>query len=339
MTTLADQFTVPLVDLGDTRSGMEGILVPAAEVGRAPVGVTEQFLEQAASYHERYSSEERFARLVAEALERLHLPQGPLNVLDLGSGSGNSVWPCLELLPQCSVVAVDISPDLLAILRDHAQRQPATRGRVTPVCMSATSNHFASGCFDLVLGAAILHHLLDPGAAIDAVAHSLKPGASAVFFEPMEGGHNLLRLAYAQILEERDDRRRTRRQRRGVEPATTEAFEVLEAMVGELELRTGSDKSDPIYREVDDKWLFTRTGLEDLAARAGFSEVRIDPLSIHPDPFTRHTRAILRLAKDLEPDALPEWAWAHIATFDNAFSPEARLDLLIEACITFTRVA
>ena len=331
-------FSVPLRDLGESTPGMGGILVPETEIGRPPVGVTAQFLEEAESYHQRFTDVDRFTSLIASALGRVELPEAEPSVLDLGSGSGNSVWPCLSLLPDCRIIAVDISPDLLRILRDAVEGDPAARGRVVPVCMSATSKLFATGQFQLAIGAAILHHLIDPGAAIEAVGQALHPGASAIFFEPFEAGHGLLRLAYTQILEERE--RRSGRfgwKARNIRPENATAFEVLEAMVAEFELRTGSDKSSPRFDAVDDKWLFTRSGVESLAERGGFSAIRIDPLSESTEPLTKHTRAILRLTKGLEPEALPRWAWDRLAEFDRAFSNELRRDLLIEGCITLTK--
>jgi len=259
-------------------------------------------------------------------------------VLDLGSGSGNSVLPCLELIPDCRVVAVDISPDLLRILRDHVEADPRTTNRVTPVCMSATSSLFAQGSFRLGIGAAILHHLIDPGAAIEAVGQALEPGGSAIFFEPFEGGHGLLRVAYTQILRERHERASSGWWKRGGgSDGEDAAFDVLEAMVAEFELRSGADKSDPVYEQIDDKWLFTRAHIEEFAERGGFSHLRIDPMSSYADPLTRHTRAILRLAKGLEPEALPAWGWERIAEIEATFSPEAKRDLLIEGCVTLTK--
>jgi SAM-dependent methyltransferase len=331
-------FSVPLRDLGEVRTGMEGILIPESEIGRAPVGVTEQFLEDAEFYHERFTNVAYFTSLISRALDGIELPEGDLRILDLGSGSGNSVWPCLDLLPDCNIVAVDISPELLLILRDHVEAEPTARGRVTPVCMSATSPLFAPDSFHLAIGAAILHHLIDPGAAVEAVGQALEPGGSAIFFEPLESGHGLLRLAYTQIIDQQDRRGRGswwKRHEASVEEKL--AFEVLQSMVAELELRTGSDKSDPIYRDVDDKWLFTRSGLEEYAERGGFSDVRIDPLSGAADPLAEQTRTILRLAKGLEPEALPDWAWETLASFDSAFSDELKRDLQMAGCVTYTK--
>ena len=46
-----------LVDLGDVAGpALSGVLIPLAELGAAKVGITSQFLQEAKTYHERYSA-------------------------------------------------------------------------------------------------------------------------------------------------------------------------------------------------------------------------------------------------------------------------------------------
>ncbi len=55
-------FTVPLFDLRETSPQFAGILAPEPERGAEKVGITEQFLENAAAFHERYADSERAVR-------------------------------------------------------------------------------------------------------------------------------------------------------------------------------------------------------------------------------------------------------------------------------------
>ena len=318
-------FRVDLRDLGEITPGMEGIWIPEPEIDRESASVTRQFLDDAENYHKRYANVERMRNVLGQALDRIGFHDLDALVLDLGAGSGRSVLPCLEILPECRIVAVDISPNMLRILRDYLDGENELRERVAPVCMSATSDLFRSDSFGLVTGVAILHHLMDPAAAILAACGALKEGGSAIFFEPFELGNGILRLAYSQILE--------RRQTEAEKDAP--GFRVIEALETDLRVRAGADKS--IYKYLDDKWLFTRAVLEELGERAGFSDLRIDVLDEVESPFTHQTRKNLRHAAGLEVEALPEWAWNHLACFDQAFSEEVRRELLIEGCITFTK--
>ena len=51
-------------------------------------------------------------------------------------------------------------------------------------CADAMLDVFVPESFDLVTGAAILHHLIDPSRALVAAHRALKPGGFAMFFEP-----------------------------------------------------------------------------------------------------------------------------------------------------------
>lgn len=318
---IADYFSEPLHDLGTSSPALHGIWAPASEAAGDTSGVTDQFLANAATYHERYANVPYFRELIERAFQKITLPADAV-VLDIGSGSGNSVFGCLDLLPDAHVVATDISPDLLAILRDGIESDAQHKGRVTPVCMSAMNDPYREGAFDLAVGAAILHHLIDPGAALQALGRALRPGGCAVFFEPFENGNAILRLAYSDLVERARDTRPS--------PEHGRAFEILEALVRDYAFRAGSDKSDPMFAEVDDKWLFTRSMFERFAERGGFSGVEIVPLHDVDEPFTTQTRTNLKLGGGLEPDALPEWCWERLSRIDQNFSPELKHDLLIE---------
>jgi len=82
-------------------------------------------------------------------------------------------------------VGIDISDVAIEQAKAEAVRRGLTR--VEYRRMNAESLEFAAGSFDLIYGAAILHHL-DLTRAYTEIARTLKPGGSAVFLEPL--GHN-----------------------------------------------------------------------------------------------------------------------------------------------------
>jgi SAM-dependent methyltransferase len=312
-------FSVPLVDLGESDIRFEGIYSPEPELRRSRRGITEQFLENAEAYHQRFIDSEYFKSLIEQALLETPLTrQAPL-ILDLGSGSGNSVWPCLELFPQAQIVATDLSPNLLAILRDHAASRDNDVGRLGAICMDVTQNHFSPDRFDFAIGAAILHHLIDPIAALSAVHHSLKPGAFALFFEPFENGNAILTLAYEDIVSQASSR-----------PLREDVHVFLNRMVNDFRVRMAIRPGQPQLAELDDKWMFTKQWFERAAEVCGYSELIIKPLHELEQPFASQTRANLNMGLGLPPDVLPDWAWAIIDRIDQAFSQDLRADLLIE---------
>ena len=323
-----DCFSVRLVPLAEEADGSTApsLLVPEPELGRRPVGLTRQFLEDAPVYASRYTATEYFAALIRNALERCGIELVAPLVLDIGSGSGNSVLPCLELFPDCRIVATDLSPDLLRILGRHIAALGAG-DRVALVCVDATRDLYRAERFDLVIGAAILHHLIDPEAAIRGALRALRPGGRAIFFEPFEAGNAVLRLAYEEILREAE---------RGAR-LDARVRRLLVALVEDFRVRAGSDKSAPLYAQIDDKWLFTRSHLEEMAARGGARAVLSYPLHDVASPFTHQTVTNLRLGAELPRDALAPWAWAILHRYDTAFSTEQKRDLPIEGAIVLTK--
>ena len=204
---LQSLFAEPLVDLGEDDASLRGIFTPRSERGAEKRGVTDQFLENAADYHARYANVDHFRMLISNALATLKPPITPRTILDIGSGSGNSVIPLLDRFPDAFVVATDISPQLLAILRDHLAARPEYHGRFALVCMDASNDRYRVGAFDLAVGAAILHHVIEPMRVVSACGRALGAGGAAIFFEPFEMGHAVLSLVYRDIIAEADRKR------------------------------------------------------------------------------------------------------------------------------------
>ena len=318
-------FAEPLCDLGNDDARLRGIFTPASERGVARSGVTAQFTENAAQYHARYGNVEGLRALIAQVFGRGDSASERF-ILDIGSGSGNSVIPLLDLYPGAFVVATDISPQLLAILRDYLETKPAYRGRYGLVCMDANHDRYSPGAFDLAVGASILHHIVDPRRVLGACASALAPGGAALFIEPFELGHGALRVAYRRILEEA---KRRREQGPG--------FVMIERMVVDHEARL-RDKSDPIFDVLDDKWYFTRAYFEDASRGGEWSGCRVEPVNPHAT-MVDHARMELQLGMGLPESSLPPWAWETIREHEGSFSRDARRDLVFEGAVVLRRSA
>jgi len=317
----SDGFTVPLRDLGDETPAWRGILTPVDAPRAAPVGVTSQFLEHAADYHERYANVEYFRALLDNAFARLERPPAPRTILDIGSGSGNSVIPLLDRFPDAFVVATDISAPLLAILRDHLAADERYRGRVALVAVDAVDAPLKRSSFDLAVGAAILHHVLAPERVVDACRLALRAGGVAVFLEPFEMGHAVLSLAYADIVDEA-------RRRGDAGPG----LEMVQHLLTDYEARR-RPRDDPRFLEMDDKWMFTRGFFEEAARRGRWSECLVHAIHGADTPLTDQTRVNLKLGGGLDASALPGWAWDRLSACEQAFSPAARRELTFECAV------
>jgi SAM-dependent methyltransferase len=326
---VARYFTVQLADLGSSEPQYAGVLCPQPELNQPKVGVSETLLSGAEAYFKKFENFSYIFNLLKAELDALALTPSGIAV-DFGSGFGNTVIPLLENFPDLSIIATDISPDLLAILLREAGKR-GLRDRCSAVAFDAQRDYLIEGFADIVFGGAILHHLIEPEALLKVVIKVLKPGGHAIFFEPFENGHAVLRLAYEEIL------------RRAAEKGeASPGFDFLQRLVKDIAVRTHR-RNYPGFSEqwcrLDDKWLFTGTYFDRMRQLIGAADVRIRPFNATSQPFTAQTSSTLVNYGGLRvPDALPTWAWDVLRRYDeDAFSPEMRNDLVIEGAVVITK--
>lgn len=324
---LASVFAEPLVDLGAENPDFAGVYAPRSSLGAAKVGVTSQFLENAESYHRAYFDTGYWNFLLGNALAAAGNPAAPRRIIDIGSGSGNSVIPLADRFPHAEILATDISPQLLAILREFLRKRSDGAQRFGLVCVDAMAANYRPGVADLAVGAAILHHILEPERVLASCFHALAPGGWAIFFEPFEAGNALLKLTYRRILAQASAMER-------VAPG----FEFIERMLEDYKRRE-RPHSDPIYRELDDKWMFTRTYFERLRASQGWAELITYALNVSPTGLRDQATVHLRLGAGLAPEALPAWAWAIVDEADASVSDDLRRELAQEGAVLLRKPA
>ena len=136
------------------------------------------------------TAQHKYYFAVAEGAERMSTLVADLargsDVLEYGCGAGSRAR---ELAPVArSFHAIDISE---AAIRQVAET--TTAPNVHLHVMDAMDLAFEDRSFDLVFGSGIVHHL-DTAVSAREVARVLRPGGSAVFWEPL--GYNPLINAY-----------------------------------------------------------------------------------------------------------------------------------------------
>lgn len=290
--------------------------------------ITDQFKANAEEYHRRYSASDHFEKLFRQALEATgaKVARTP-KILDLGSGSGvNSVVPCRRLFPGARIVATDLSGELLALLAEYLAGD-ASAEEVVCVKMDAMSDHVSPGAFDLVTGASILHHLEHPEHGIAAAARALKPGGQAIFFEPFNGW-GIVRAAFERVLVEGDLRGEA------LDPVIRD---IVQRLIRDIEARSRSDRSPEEIAALDDKWLFSREAMAAIARKAGFSQATFVAHNDHPTLYRDSGAIYLRLATGRSDLELPEWAVDVLRSFDEAFTREAKRELMLEGTIVLTK--
>lgn len=328
-TTLFQQyFSEPLVDLSCEAPKYASVYSPQPEVGLPRLGVSAEFLEKSETYFQNYQRYDYIFGLIERELQAFGIsPEG--TAIDFGCGFGNTVIPMLEHFPTLTMICVDISPDLLAILnREAAKRQ--LKERCFAVAMDAQRDYFGDSFADIVFGGAVLHHMVRPEAVVETTLKVLKPGGHAIFLEPFENGHAILRLAYEEILERASRQKEAR-----------PAFEFLRGLSLDIAVRTkraAYPGFEQKWQTLDDKWMFTKSYFEKIADAAGAQLVRFRPLHKTENCFSiQTTMALTHYGGFKCPEALPDWAWDILARYDNFFSEEMKQDLLIEGSIVFTK--
>jgi tRNA (cmo5U34)-methyltransferase len=109
------------------------------------------------------------------------------HVLDVGCGAGNYTLKLLEHLPGLDATLVDLSRPMLDRALERVSR--ATSGTVTPIQGDVRDIELGEGRFDLILAAAVLHHLRTDAEwrmVFAAFYRALRPGGSVWVFDLVE---------------------------------------------------------------------------------------------------------------------------------------------------------
>ncbi len=293
-----------------------------------PVGVSEQFIEDADTYHQRYFARVDFRELIDRCLSMVKIDRSQaLQVLDIGSGGGSSVFALCEVLPSARVIATDLSPQLLKLLSDFAATRGELKGRITTCCFDLQVPFFKRDCFDLVVGTAILHHLADPAKALRNVVAALKPGRSLVLVEPLEAGSLMLTILFEKVL--------LALKKLGQEEGAM--AELMRAMRLDIQARLGVPVLKPWTAALDDKWVFDEPYLQSLAVELGLSSIEIHPSHTNLERvFETCFRSLLSESGNAGLE-IPASVLEVIQAFDQGISPLLKQQLSPTGILVFRK--
>jgi tRNA (cmo5U34)-methyltransferase len=127
------------------------------------------------------------------------------HVLDVGCGAGNYSLKLLEHLPNLDVTLIDLSQPMLERAKERVER--ATSGRIQTIQGDIRKIELPGFGFDIVLAAAVLHHLRTDSEWRDIFAafyRALRPGGSVWVFDLVESSipavQQLMRRQYGEYL-------------------------------------------------------------------------------------------------------------------------------------------
>lgn len=296
----------------------------------ASLGVTDQFLDNAAVYFEKYTNPAHFRDLYARGLKTIDLPDTVLSVLDIGTGGGNSIFAVYDILGKDRVRAlgIDISPQLLELCGLVAERDYALDGHgLSLLCADLYDLDLQPASVDLVTGSSILHHMLDPRPIVELMVKTLKPGGSAIFTEPFEDAYGLLRMAYATITDMAD---------RLGDPLPEDFSTFIREFSEDFDARRGIGEVRDYTQYLDDKWYFTRSWFQDLGYALD-CDVKFIPTHGGHDIFWAHVVTHARLHNGADANMLPDWAKMIITRLDQTFSRAQVRDFAFTAIVVLTR--
>lgn len=319
-------FEGALSDLGLVGKGeFAGVLSPTSEIGVCCQGVSAKFLDDAEDYYNKYQGFAYWRSLLNDAVSRLAIPR-PEVIVEYGCGFGNATLPMLDIYPEAKIIASDVSPNLLSIMVKLLEARNLSH-RSVAIAMDAQRPCIKANCADIVFGAAIMHHLKEPGLFIETAMRVLKPGGSAFFFEPFEGGLGMLRAICEEVV--RESRRRNE---------WSQAMHLTHMFAEDMRPQIFRQR-EPGWCNRDDKWAFPRSVLDEIGRNAG-AEVSIYPLHDNVGQFRRHFSYMLQMYGGMNPSEYPEWGWEIFDRFDkDMFSPEMLSDLAIEGVIFFRKLS
>lgn len=101
------------------------------------------------------------------------------SVLDIGCGAGNYTLKMLQKIPDLDCTLLDLSMPMLERAKERVSL--ATKGRVEILQQDILTAEFAEESFDIILAAAVLHHLRkneDWEQVFRKLYRALKPGGS-----------------------------------------------------------------------------------------------------------------------------------------------------------------
>ncbi len=100
---------------------------------------------------------------------------------DIGAGSGYFSFRMARLLTEGKVLAVDIQPEMLALIEERKEKDGVTN--VEGILGEIDNTHLPAASVDLVLLVDAYHEFSHPWEMMSSIVSALKPGGRVVFLE------------------------------------------------------------------------------------------------------------------------------------------------------------
>ena len=288
-------------------------------------GVSERYRSQALLDFEKYQNNTFYGDLFLKAKTQFKISI-PKVTLELGCGAGNLTLPFLQN-SKSKILATDISREQLEILSSLLENlKLSDRGNIIQIDNSI--KFFKEHSFELIIGAAIAHHIVDPIKLFEIAIKSLKVNGSLLLFEPILSGSLIVREAIMEILSK-------------LEPSLPQNVSNFLNEIA-IDIRDRSDEFTVLSldqrKQLDDK-SFVNTEL----IRKNFNGISVEvmPILDHSMGFTvsQHIKNILSMYLGWnEFFKLPQDFWQILNHFDKYFDTSQESPV-IEGAIHIKRLS
>jgi ubiquinone/menaquinone biosynthesis C-methylase UbiE len=213
------------------------------------------------------------------------------DVLEIGAGTGNLTLALLAYSPSARIAASDLSPRFLELLVRRAHSHPG-RDRLSLYLFDGSRFPFPEASVDFVFGHSILHHILHFEQTLAEACRVLRPGALAIFGEPMMDTLALVCLS-AVLIADAD--------KENPAPRLSKQLSIRLSQVGSLGRlkRQNFLERDDRTDAFEDKFVFARQDLERVARDVGFRDYSVHQDGRAPDLAEIARERVLLFCRDI----------------------------------------
>ncbi len=136
--------------------------------------IARSFSRAAKTYDKYANLQQSLAKELVDAVGSLKIK--PVNILDIGTGTGEAAFLLKEAYPSAKITGIDIAPGMI----DIAKSKPQSSGINFEVA-DAERLPYKSGSFDLVVSASTLHWVADIRKAFREAFRMLKEDGCFIF--------------------------------------------------------------------------------------------------------------------------------------------------------------
>ena len=271
------------------------------------LGVTSRYTTDAVQDFEKFQNNNYLEGLLLQSVSFFGI-KVPDEILELGCGAGNLTIPLLRNTA-ANIFATDISRQQLKILSSLLNSNHS-QDRVRLIQLDNSTEFFENETFDLIVGSAIAHHLIDPLVLIRLSLQWLRVDGSLLLFEPVLSGSLIVREAILEILNSVSA------------DLPSEVFNFLDGIALDIAARSDSltKLSHEQRRKLDDK-SFVDVNL--IKQKFNNVAVRVMPILDHSSKrvLSQHVENILKYYLLWEKfDLLPQKFWKILEAYDERFS-------------------